>query len=152
MIPSRQAGTLPELCWQSSAATSSGCKMLRQGFCPLACKHCYCCTLLILPTSAGALYTVDVEGRAVENVAQLQNAAVAALAAHDGFTVTGSAGRLLRVWGSNLRGAYMEAQHEGPVTGGAAILLLRSCLAGGVPCIFCQRAGEQNKCSPGKQA
>ena len=73
----------------------------------------------------------------MEGVAQLHSAAVAAAAAHDGFTVTGSADRLLRVWGSDLRGAYMEVQHESAVTGGAALPpLLRMPVL-----LLCQQAG-----------
>lgn len=70
--------------------------------------------------TSGALYIVNLESRAVEGVAQLHSGALAALAVHNGFCVTGSADRLLRVWGSDLQQVYLEAQHEGPVTGGWA--------------------------------
>lgn len=67
---------------------------------------------------AGAVYTVCVERRAVEAVAQAHPAAVCSLAVHDGFCVTGSADRLLRMWGSDVREVYMEARHDSAVTGG----------------------------------
>lgn len=57
----------------------------------------------------------------VEAVAQLHSATLAALAVHDGFCVTGSADCRLRVWGSDLQEAYMEAAHEGSVTGGGGM-------------------------------
>ena len=53
----------------------------------------------------------------MQGVAQLHSGALAALAAHDGLVATGSADRLLRLWGGDLQHACMEAQHEGPVTG-----------------------------------
>lgn len=56
----------------------------------------------------------------MEGVAQLHSAALSALAVHDGFCVTGSADCRLRVWGSDLQEVYMEARHEGAVTGGGA--------------------------------
>ncbi len=58
----------------------------------------------------------------MEGVSQLHSAAVTALAVHDGFCVTGSADCLLRMWGSDLREAYMEAEHEGAVTGGGLMV------------------------------
>lgn len=64
---------------------------------------------------------IDAENRTVEGAAQLHSGAVAALAAHAGFVVSGSTDRLLRLWGSDLQQASMEAQHEGPVTGAAGV-------------------------------
>lgn len=61
---------------------------------------------------------IDTQERVVEGVAQLHSGAVAALAAHAGFVASGSADRLLRLWGCDLQQASLEAQHEGPVTGG----------------------------------
>lgn len=64
---------------------------------------------------------IDAENRTVEGAAQLHSGVVAALAAHAGFVVSGSTDRLLRLWGSDLQQASMEAQHEGPVTGAAGV-------------------------------
>lgn len=66
---------------------------------------------------AGALYTVNLEGRAVQSVAQAHAGALTALAVHAGFCATGSADGKLRLWGGDLREAYLEAGHEGAVTG-----------------------------------
>lgn len=52
-------------------------------------------------------------------VARLHSAPLTAVAAADGgVLVTGSADRLLRLWSGGLQQAWMEAQHEGAVTGG----------------------------------
>lgn len=67
--------------------------------------------------AAGALYAVNLEARAVQSVAQAHDGALTALAAHAGFCVTGSADGRLRLWGGDLQEAYLEAAHNGAVTG-----------------------------------
>lgn len=55
-------------------------------------------------------------------VAQLHSAPLTAVAgAGAGVLVTGSADRLLRLWSGGLQQAWMEAQHEGAVTGGFGV-------------------------------
>lgn len=53
----------------------------------------------------------------MQGVAQVHSGALTALAAHVGFCVTGGADCKLRLWGGDLREAYMEAAHDGAVTG-----------------------------------
>lgn len=67
------------------------------------------------------MYTIDVggEARVVEGVAQLHDAPLTALVVRgDGGLATGCSDGLLRLWGPDLRRPDLEAQHEGPVTGG----------------------------------
>ena len=76
--------------------------------------------------TAGAVYAIDVggEARSVERVAQLHDAPLTALAVRaDGGLATGCADGLLRLWGPDLARPYLEAQHEGPVTGACAVRL-----------------------------
>ena len=94
-----------------------------------AAHVCHTCAART-PPGAGAVYVIDAEERAVEVAAQLHTGAVAVLAAHAGFVASGSADCLLRLWGSDLQQASMEAQHEGSVTGGAA----RGCVGGDARC------------------
>ncbi|KAL4458496.1 hypothetical protein ABPG75_013361 [Micractinium tetrahymenae] len=99
------------------ASTTVGEVFTCLAFEPAMRERPLCARRLFAGTASGALYTVDLEGRTVQGVAQAHAGALVALAAHDGFCVTGSADGKLRLWGGDLREAYMEAAHEGAVTG-----------------------------------
>eukprot|EP00887_Chlorella_sp_A99_P006316 scaffold3.g6316.t1 len=81
-------------------------------------------------TASGALYVIDLDARAVEGVVQLHDGAIHAVAVHAGFCATAAGDRMLRLWGGDLRELYMEALHEGPVTGARARRVLGCSCAG----------------------
>lgn len=93
-------------------------------------------------TASGTLYVIDISQRVVQRVVQLHDGPINSVAVHQGFCATASADRMLRLWGSDLQQLYMEAQHEGPVTGETQAPCRE--LAGG---IFCS-AGEVSGACP----
>lgn len=65
---------------------------------------------------SGAVYQVDCERHRLDAVYQLHTAAINALAVSEGFAITGSDDKMLRVWPLDFGDHFLEAEHEAPVT------------------------------------
>lgn len=71
---------------------------------------------LYASTSQGTLVVVDYDSREVLCMYKLHDAAINCLAMNEGFCVTGSDDRYLRVWPLDFTDFFLEAQHEGAVS------------------------------------
>lgn len=71
---------------------------------------------LYAATSQGTLVVVDYDSREVLCVYKLHDGAINCLAMNEGFCVTGSDDRYLRVWPLDFTDFFLEAQHEGAVS------------------------------------
>ena len=71
---------------------------------------------VFVATEAGTVVQVDYESKALECVFKLHDAAIHSIAINEGFCVTGSADRYLRVWPLDFSDFFLEAEHEGAVS------------------------------------
>ena len=71
---------------------------------------------LYVATATGAVVQVNYGKRELECVYQLHDGAINALAINEGFAVTASDDRFLRVWPTDFSDFFLEAEHEAPVT------------------------------------
>ena len=71
---------------------------------------------MLVGSSSGKLFQVDVSRRSLEYVFQLHDAPINTVLLSAGFAVTGSADHKLRVWPLDFGAHFLEAEHEGPVT------------------------------------
>ena len=71
---------------------------------------------MLVGSSSGKLFQVDVSTRSLEYVFQLHDAPIHAVHLSAGFAVTASADRRLRVWPLDFSAHFLEAEHEGAVT------------------------------------
>eukprot|EP00798_Chlamydomonas_sp_ICE-L_P014445 gene14445-20453_t len=67
-------------------------------------------------SAAGSVFEVSYGARTLTCVYQLHSAAINSLVVHDGFCVTGSDDKQLRVWPMDFSDYLLEAEHEAPVT------------------------------------
>jgi WD40 repeat protein len=67
-------------------------------------------------TGTGLVYQINYTNRCVEQIYRLHDAGIKALVVTDGFCVTGSDDRFLRVWPLDFSDYFLEAQHAAPVT------------------------------------
>ena len=67
-------------------------------------------------SSQGMVFQVNYHSMDLEGVFQLHDGAIEAIAASEGFCVTGSADCFLRIWPLDFSEVYLEAHHEAPVT------------------------------------
>lgn len=70
---------------------------------------------LYVSSSLGSLLLIDYDTRNVVCVYQLHDAAINCLSISEGFCVTGSEDRFLRVWPLDFSDFFLEAQHEASV-------------------------------------
>eukprot|EP00741_Cyanophora_paradoxa_P024145 tig00021742_g23319.t1 len=67
-------------------------------------------------TDDGCVYQINYASRSLECVFRLHDGAINGLSVNDGFCVTASDDKFLRVWPLDFSDSLMEAEHEGPVT------------------------------------
>jgi len=72
--------------------------------------------LVYVGSAHGMLYQVNYRSRELEGVYQIHDGAIMSVAVNEGFCVTGSADKYLRVWPLDFSEFYLEAQHEGDVS------------------------------------
>ena len=65
---------------------------------------------------SGSVYQIDYDNHRLDAVYQLHSAAINSLAVNEGFAVTGSDDKVLRVWPIDFSDYFLEAEHEAPVT------------------------------------
>jgi WD40 repeat protein len=65
---------------------------------------------------SGSVYQIDYDAHCLEAVFQLHSAAINSLAVNEGFAITGSDDKILRVWPIDFTDYFLEAEHETPVT------------------------------------
>jgi WD repeat-containing protein 90 len=65
---------------------------------------------------SGAVYQINYDAHALEAVYQLHNAAINSIAVNEGFAITGSDDKYLRVWPLDFTDYFLEAEHETAVT------------------------------------
>ncbi len=66
-------------------------------------------------TMDGTVVQVNYQTKLMECVYRLHDAAIHSIAVNEGFCVTGSEDKYLRVWPLDFSDYFLEAQHEGPV-------------------------------------
>lgn len=71
---------------------------------------------LFVCSTAGTVAQVNYDTRELECVFRLHDGPVRAIAVNEGFCVTGSDDKFLRVWPLDFSEFFLEAEHEGPVT------------------------------------
>jgi len=67
-------------------------------------------------TASGLVYQINYTNQTVDQIYRLHDAAINALVVTDGFCVTGSADRFLRVWPLDFSDYFLEAEHAAPVS------------------------------------
>ena len=67
-------------------------------------------------SASGAVYQINYNAHSLEAVYQLHNAAINSIVINNGFAVTGSDDKFLRVWPVDFSDFFLEAEHEAPVT------------------------------------
>jgi WD40 repeat protein len=70
---------------------------------------------VFVSTSRGTVVQVNYDNRKVECVYRLHDRAIRTIAINEGYCVTGSDDKFLRVWPLDFSDYILEAQHEGPV-------------------------------------
>ena len=70
---------------------------------------------VFVATKAGTVVQVNYESHDLECVYRLHDKAIHSIAINEGFCVTGSADKFLRVWPLDFSDYFLEAEHEGPV-------------------------------------
>jgi WD repeat-containing protein 90 len=88
---------------------------------------------------SGSVYQIDYDAHRLEAVYQLHSAAINSLAVNEGFAITGSDDKVLRVWPIDFSDYFLEAEHETPVTSvdtSADGLQVRASMQ---PCLICKR-------------
>lgn len=65
---------------------------------------------------SGSIYQIDYNNHRLEAVYQLHSAAINSVALSEGFAITGSDDKVLRVWPTDFSDYFLEAEHETPVT------------------------------------
>ena len=68
-------------------------------------------------TNKGKLLQLSYKDRKVQVVYQLHNAAITSICANEGFVVTASMDRYVRVWPLDFNSYYLHAMHDSPVVG-----------------------------------
>lgn len=68
-------------------------------------------------TAKGKLIQLSYKERKVQVVYQLHNAAITSICANEGFVVTASADKYVRVWPLDFKSYYLHALHDSPVIG-----------------------------------
>jgi WD40 repeat protein len=71
---------------------------------------------LFASTAGGAVFQINYTDRSLECVYQLHSGAINCMRLNEGFCVTASADRYLRVWPLDFSDFFLEAQHETAVT------------------------------------
>ena len=71
---------------------------------------------VFVATASGAVFQVNYGKRNLEAVYQLHNAAINSLIINEGFCITGSDDRFLRMWPVDFSDYFLEAEHETAVT------------------------------------
>jgi len=72
---------------------------------------------VFVSTSLGKVLQLSYRDRKVQAVYQLHNSAITSLCANDGFVVTASADRYVRIWPLDFKSFYLHAMHDAPVIG-----------------------------------
>jgi WD40 repeat protein len=70
---------------------------------------------VFVSTAAGTVVQVNYASKAMECVYRLHDSAIHTIAVNEGFCVTGSEDKFLRVWPLDFSDYVLEAEHEGPV-------------------------------------
>jgi WD40 repeat protein len=71
---------------------------------------------VFVANSRGMVAQVNADTRVLECVFRLHDAGICSLSVNEGFCVTGSEDKFLRVWPLDFSDYFLEAQHEGTVT------------------------------------
>ncbi|KAL6762256.1 WD40-repeat-containing domain protein, partial [Haematococcus lacustris] len=71
---------------------------------------------VFVSSASGSVFEIDYNSRTLLCVYQLHSAAINSIIVHDGFCVTGSDDKQLRVWPMNFSDFLLEAEHEAGVT------------------------------------
>lgn len=71
---------------------------------------------VFVASAAGAVFQINYEQRALECIYQLHTGAINSLILHEGFCVTASDDKFLRVWPLDFTDYLLEAEHESAVT------------------------------------
>lgn len=82
---------------------------------------------------SGCVYHVDCAAHRLDAVYQLHAGAINSVAVSEGFAITGSDDKALRVWPLDFTDFFLEAEHEAPVTSVATSadgLQVRACAGG----------------------
>jgi len=66
-------------------------------------------------TASGLVYQINYTNRVVDQIYRLHDGSINALVVTDGFCVTGSSDRFLRVWPLDFSDYFLEAEHAAPV-------------------------------------
>ena len=66
-------------------------------------------------TASGLVYQINYTNRVVDQIYRLHDDSINALVVTDGFCVTGSSDRFLRVWPLDFSDYFLEAEHAAPV-------------------------------------
>ena len=66
-------------------------------------------------TASGLVYQINYTNRIVDQIYRLHDGSINALVVTDGFCVTGSSDRFLRVWPLDFSDYFLEAEHAAPV-------------------------------------
>jgi WD40 repeat protein len=70
---------------------------------------------VFVSTAEGTVVQVNYATKAMECVYRLHDSAIHTIAVNEGFCVTGSQDKFLRVWPLDFSDYFLEAEHEGPV-------------------------------------
>ena len=73
-------------------------------------RHCF------VASASGAVFQVNYGRRTLEAVFQLHNGPINSIIVNEGFCITGSDDRYLRMWPVDFSDYFLEAEHETPVT------------------------------------
>ena len=65
---------------------------------------------------SGCIYQIDYEAHRLDAVYQLHAGAINSVAVSEGFAITGSDDKVVRVWPLDFSDFFLEAEHETPVT------------------------------------
>jgi len=65
---------------------------------------------------SGSVYQINYDKLHLETVYQLHTGAINTLVVNEGFAITGSDDKYLRVWPIDFSDFFLEAEHETPVT------------------------------------
>jgi WD repeat-containing protein 90 len=65
---------------------------------------------------SGSVYQIDYDAHRLDAVYQLHTAGINSIAVSEGFAITGSDDKLLRIWPIDFSDHFLEAEHEMPVT------------------------------------
>jgi WD40 repeat protein len=71
---------------------------------------------IFVASVSGAVFQLNYGRRCLECVYQLHNAAINSLVVSEGFCVTASDDKFLRVWPVDFTDFFLEAEHEAPIT------------------------------------